>query len=158
MTPTIDFESLDQPHWSDAERTNARLVRDFMQMLMNDHNFDGVRATFDNDAYTQHNRTMPDGIGGVVATVEQFVKRFPGYSYDVKSIVASGDKVVFHSHVTMRESHRGNERKGLIIFDMWRVEDGAIVEHWDSLQALDMTMRMYLVASGGRIRNDNGIF
>ena len=125
---------------------------------MNDHDFDAVLEHFGNASYVQHNRTMPDGMGGVVETVKRLVKRFPEYSYDVKNIIASGDSVVFHSHVTMRKAHRGNERKGLIIFDMWRIEDGAIVEHWDSLQALDLPMRLYLAASSGKIRNNNGIF
>ncbi len=158
MTPTIDFDSLAQSHWTKAERTNARLVRDFVQMLMNDHDFDGVLERFGGGSYVQHNRTMASGLHGVIATVGRLVKRFPGYSYDVKNIIASGDRVVFHSHVTMREAHRGNERKGMIIFDMWGIEDGAIVEHWDSLQALDLPMRIVLAAGGGRIRNDNGLF
>ena len=158
MAPTIDFERLAQSHWSETERSNARLVSDFVQMLMNDHDIEGVRTQFGGGAYVQHNRTMPTGIPGVTATIERLVKRFPGYSYDVKNIIASGDKVVLHSHVTMQEKHRGNERKGFIIFDMWQVEDGAIVEHWDSMQALDLPMRMYMTATGGRVRNADGVF
>ena len=46
----------------------------------------------------------------------------------------------------------------MIIFDMWRIEDGVLVEHWDSLQALDLPLRMYQAATGGRIRNVNGPF
>ena len=158
MSPTIDFDALAQPHWSEAELANARLVHEFVQLVMNDHDFEAVLDRFAGGSYVQHNRTMPDGISGVVATVERFVKRFPDFSYDVKNIVASGDRVVFHSHATMRESHRGHDGKGLIIFDMWRIDGGAIVEHWDSLQALDLSMRLYLAASGGRKRNDNGVF
>ncbi len=158
MTPTIELDGLIRSHWTEAETTNARLIHGFVQTLMNDHDFDAVLEHFGNASYVQHNRTMTDGINGVVETVERLVKRFSEYSYDVKNIIASGDRVVFHSHVTMRKSHRGDESKGLIIFDMWRIEDGAIVEHWDSLQALDLPMRMYLASTGGKIRNDNGVF
>ena len=158
MPPVIDIAALDQPHWTETERTNARLALEFVQLLMNDHDFDAVRARFGGNTYTQHNRSMADGISGVLEAVEGVVKRFPGYSYDVKSIVASGNRVVLHSHATMRESHRGNDRKGLNIFDTWRVEDGALVEHWDSLQPLDLQMRLYVAMTGGRVRNSNGVF
>ena len=66
--------------------------------------------------------------------------------------------MVVLSHATIRSSHRGDDRKGYIIFDMWRLEDGVLVEHWDSLQALDLPMRMFQAATGGRVRNGNGPF
>ena len=158
MPPTIDFDTTARADWSVAERANAQRVHRFIQLLMNDHDFHAVREEFGGSPYTQHNRTMTDGLGGVLEAVERLVERFPEFSYDVKHMVSSGDLVVVLSHATMRSSHRGNDRKGMIIFDMWRLEDGAIVEHWDSLQALDLPMRLFQAASGGRIRNDNGPF
>lgn len=44
------------------------------------------------------------------------------------------------------------------IIDTWRIEDGRIVEHWDSIQALDFSMRVYSLISGGDIANENGVF
>ena len=158
MPPTIDIDTLTQPHWSDAERSNAALALRFVQLLMNDHDFDAVGKEFGAGQYTQHNRSMHNGIPGVIEAVEAVVKRFPGYSYDVKSIIASSDRVVFQSHATMRESHRGNDRKGFNIFDTWKVEDGALVEHWDSLEPIDLPMRLYFTLTGGRVRNSNGVF
>ncbi len=155
---TTDFDSLAQSHWSETENGNARRVHRFLELLMNDHDFDGVRREFGGSPYTQHNRTMRDGLDGVLEAVGGIVKRFPEYSYDIRQIVASGDRVIVFSHATMRASHRGDDTKGFIIFDMWRVEDGVLVEHWDSLQALDLPMRMLMTASGGRVRNDNGPF
>ena len=158
MPSTIDFDTLAQPHWSDSERSSAALALRFVQLLMNDHDFTAVSEEFGAGQYTQHNRSMHDGIAGVIEAVERIVKRFPGYSYDVKSIIASGDRVVFQSHATMRESHRGNDRKGFNIFDTWKVEDGALVEHWDSLEPIDLPMRLYFALTGGRVRNSNGVF
>ncbi len=158
MTPTIDFDTLARADWSESERANARQVHRFIQLLMNDHDFQSVREEFGGSPYTQHNRTMSDGLIGVLESVERLVRRFPEFSYDVKQMVSSGDRVVAFSHATMRSSHRGDDRKGMIIFDMWRLEDGALVEHWDSLQALDLPMRLFQAASSGRIRNGNGPF
>ena len=155
---TIDFDSIAQPDWSETERANAQQVARFIQLLMNEHDFDALREEFGGSPYTQHNRSMADGLEGVLESVERLVGRFPEFSYDVKEMVSSGDRVIAFSHATMRSSHRGDDRKGMIIFDMWRLDEGAIVEHWDSLQALDLPMRLYQAASGGKVRNDNGPF
>ena len=155
---TIDFEGLKKDHWSEAELGNARLLADFVQALMNDHNFDDVLTTFGNDSYLQHNRNIPEGMEALVAFVADFVKRFPDYGYDVKRILVDDDHVTFHSHVTIKKEHRGNDSKGLNIIDTWRVENGQIVEHWDAIQSLDGFMRFYALLTGGKVRNSNGVF
>ena len=157
-TIQIDFVSLEQAHWSDLERENARRITEFVQLLMNDHDFDAVLERFGNDRYVQHNRAIPDGFPALVSYVRDFAKRFPDYTYDVKRILADGDYVHFHSHVTTRARHRGDDTKGLNISDTWRLRDGQIVEHWDAIQPIDAFMRVYLALTGGRIRNGNGVF
>lgn len=157
-TLTIDVEKLGRPTWSEQERTNAALVADFVQLLMNEHDFDALRDRFGSSAYTQHNHGIPDGIEGVITTVGDLTKRFPDYAYDVKHILVDGDIVIFHSHATLRRSHRGNPRKGLNITDRWRIDNGEIVEHWDSIQPTDLFARFYALVAGGRVRNDNDTY
>lgn len=157
-TMTIELEELKRPTWSAEEHANASLVADLVRLLMNEHDFDAVRDRFGSNAYTQHNHTIPDGIEGVIGTISDLVKRFPDYAYDVKHIMVDGDMVIVHSHATLRQSHRGDPRKGFNITDRWRVVDGTIVEHWDSVQPMDLFARLYVVLSGGRVRNDNGTY
>lgn len=154
----VNFESLKKPNWTEQELKNAVLITDFVQNLMNNHNFDYVSQKFTNSAYTQHNRNLPDKMAGLVGFLKEFVKDYPEYSYDVKHIYVDGDYVIFHSHATLKKEHRGNDKKGMNIVDTWRLEDGKIVEHWDSIQALDGFMRFYSLLSGGKIRNSNGVF
>ncbi len=156
--PKIDLETLKRGHWSTEEAGNVELIADFVQKLMNDHDFDAVLDRYRNGSYVQHNRNIPDGIDGLVGLLRDFTKRFPDYSYDVRRIIADGDQVVFHSHATLKRNHRGNDRKGLNITDIWTIRNGEIVEHWDSLQALDGFMRFYSLMTGGNIRNTNGVF
>ncbi|MCG8329791.1 MAG: nuclear transport factor 2 family protein [Chitinophagales bacterium] len=156
--PKINFEKLKKGHWSEEERKNVDLIADFVQHIMNDHDFEYVLKTFDNNEYVQHNRAIPDGIKGLISYVTTFAKRFPEYSYDVKYIVASGDMVVFHSHVTTKAKNRGNEKKGFVITDTWKLRDGKIVEHWDAIQPLNGFFRFYIWLTGGKIRNSNGLF
>ena len=151
MASMTAFDTLAEDHWSNTERANAELVHRFVELLMNDHDFDTIRDEFAGTPYVQHNRTIPDGLEGVLATIGRTVKRYPEYSYDVKRLIPSGDVVVVFSHATMKAADRGDDEKGVIIFDMWRVEDGNVVEHWDSIQALDLPMRMYLASTSGKI-------
>lgn len=154
----IDFESLKQAHWSKEETENAELITDFIQNLMNNHDFDYVLKTYGNDEYIQHNRGIPDGLNALVHFVQNFAKRFPEYTYDVKRILADGDQIVFHSHATIKRKHRGNDKKGFNVIDTWKIKDGKIVEHWDAIQPIDGFMRLYVWLTGGNIQNSNGVF
>jgi len=156
--PSIDFHSLKKSDWTQQELKNAKLIADFVQSLMNDHNFDYVMREFNDSSYVQHNRNIPDKIEGLVEFLREFVEDYPEYSYEVKHIYVDGDFVIFHSHATLEKADRGNDQKGMNIIDTWRIENGRIVEHWDSIQALDGLMRFYFLMNGGSIRNTNGVF
>ncbi len=156
LAPTIEVAPKD--HWSDDERRNVELIADFVHLAMNTHDFALTRERYGASRYLQHSRGIPDGVEGLVGYLENLVGRYPGYSYDVKHIHADGEYVTFQSHATLKESHRGNDRKGLNIIDTWRVVDGRIAEHWDAIQPLDVQMRLFGLLLGGRARNANPIF
>ncbi|MEL6614675.1 MAG: nuclear transport factor 2 family protein [Bacteroidota bacterium] len=154
----VDLDSLSRPHWSEEEAANVAVVADFVQHVMNDHDFEYVLDTFGDHPYVQHSRGIPDGIPGLVGFVRQFAGRFPEYTYDVKHMYADGDTVIFHSHVTTKASHRGDESKGLNIIDTWQLRERQIADHWDAIQPLDGFMRFYVWLTGGAVRNENGVF
>ena len=154
----INHDSLKKDSWSDQETENVRLIIEFVQLLMNNHEFSTVLQKFDNDKYHQHNRNIPDGIKALVEYVENFVKRYPDYAYDVKHIYADGDFVIFHSQITTKKKDRGNDRKGINVVDTWRIENGQIVEHWDALQPMSGFFRFLFWLIGGKISNSNGVY
>lgn len=154
----INLESLQKNNWTEQELANATLITDFVQNLMNNHNFDYILKRYNNSSYVQHNRNLPDKITGLVGFLKEFVEDYPDYTYDVKHIYVDGEYVIFHSHATLNKDDRGNDKKGMNIIDTWRLENGRIVEHWDSIQALDGFMRFYSLISGGNIKNSNGVF
>ena len=154
----ININKLSQDHWSESEQRNVATVVDFVQKLMNEHNFDYILTHYNDSRYVQHNRNIPDKITGLVGFLEAFVEDYPDYRYDVKRITVDGNYVTFHSHATLDKADSGDDEKGLNIIDTWRLEDGKIVEHWDAIQALDGFMRFYALLAGGDIENDNGVF
>ncbi len=156
--PQIIFDHYVQDHWTQQEHENVMVVVDFFQHLMNEHDFEYTLEKYGGGRYTQHNRAIPDGMAGLVGYVKNLTKRFPEYSFDVKRIYADGDFVLLHSHSTLKAKHRGNEKKGFIITDTFRLENGKLAEHWDAIQPIDTFTRLLFLITGGAIGNSNPTF
>ena len=154
----MEINSFEKDRWSEQDKQNSKVALEFLNNLMNEHNFELIEKQYEAVKYLQHNRNVKDGISGAIQYFKTLTKRFPDFAYEVKSVLVDGDYVSIHSHATMNRKHRGNERKGFNITDTWRVEDGKLVEHWDAIQPLDNFMRFYYWMSGGTINNKNGLF
>lgn len=157
-TPKLDFKKYVQEQWTEQETENVKTVIDFFQHLMNEHDFEYTLKTYGGGTYIQHNRAIPDNIDGLVGYVKNLTKRYPEYSFDVKKVFADGDIVVLHSHTTVRAKDRGNEKKGFIITDTFRMENGKLVEHWDAIQPIDFFTRFLFMMIGGAKGNSNPTF
>ena len=157
-TLKINLDRFKKESWTKQEIENATIVVDFVQNIMNDHNFDYIRKKYGSHPYKQHNQSMTDGPSGVLEVVSNFAKRYPDYTDDVKHIYVDGASVIVHSHATNNKKHRGNPKKGLNIMDIWKVEDGEITEHWDAVQPIHGSMRFLFWMIGGKFRNNNTYF
>jgi predicted SnoaL-like aldol condensation-catalyzing enzyme len=58
----------------------------------------------------------------------------------------------------MKAKHRGNEKKGFIITDIFKLKGGKLAEHWDAIQPIDFFSRFLMLVSGGTIGNNNATF
>ncbi len=81
--------------------------------------------------YRQHNPGAPDGREAFIGFVSGFAKQFQELHVDIKRLVAEGELVAVHSHMTVSSGDRGNA-----VMDIFRLKDGKIVEHWDVLQPI----------------------
>ena len=81
--------------------------------------------------YIQHNPTAPDGVEGFRGFIKFLKEKFPNRSSEIKRVIAEGDLVVLHVH-----SKPSPEDRGSAIIDIFRVENGKIVEHWDVIQPI----------------------
>ena len=79
--------------------------------------------------YTQHNPTAPDGAEVFPDLIEGLFVQAPEASFHLKRAIADDNHVVLHYHLTMSPDDLGTA-----VVDIFRVEHGRIVEHWDVLQ------------------------
>ena len=81
------------------------------------------------DDYTQHNPDVPDGKAPFVGYFSGFFKENPQSRARIVRSATDGDLVYLHVHST-----NGPEDRGQAVVDIFRVDDGVIVEHWDVIQ------------------------
>ena len=83
------------------------------------------------DHYTQHNPTVPDGLDGFKAIVDYLRAKAPQSHSEIKAAFADGDRVILHVHSVAAPGDRGRA-----IVDIFRLDHGKIVVHWDVVQAI----------------------
>jgi predicted SnoaL-like aldol condensation-catalyzing enzyme len=113
---------------------NKRTVLDFYEKGLNQMDFEAAAVHF-GPRYIQHNPIAPDGIEGFKRFIAARKERSPQARSEIKRVVAEGDLVVLHVHAKREPNDRG-----LAIVDIFRLENGKIVEHWDVIQPVPETM------------------
>jgi predicted SnoaL-like aldol condensation-catalyzing enzyme len=107
---------------------NAAAAKGLLDMVFNQKQ---VAAAFDRyvgATYTQHNPLAADGRAAAISFLSGFLEK-NSVRYDIVRVIAEGDLVAVHSHVTFNSEGRGNA-----VVDIFRFEHGKIVEHWDVVQ------------------------
>lgn len=79
--------------------------------------------------YIQHNQGVEPGLDAFKAFLDMIREQTPQAVHDVKRAFVDGDHVTVHYHV-----RRWPDDLGWAVIDIFRVEDGMIVEHWDVMQ------------------------
>ena len=83
------------------------------------------------ETYTQHNPTVPDRPEVFKQFIPQWLSSVPDLTFDIRRVITEGDLVVLHYLMKT-----GPNDRGTAVVDIFRVEDGRVVEHWDVLQAV----------------------
>ena len=124
-----------------AEEQNKKTVVAFYDAAINGKDFAAASAYL-GDKYTQHNPLAADGPEGLKAFLEFAKENLGGFKVEFKRVLADGDFVIVHAHATNGPDDRGNA-----VIDIFRLENGKVVEHWDVMQPIPETAR-----------NDNTMF
>jgi predicted SnoaL-like aldol condensation-catalyzing enzyme len=109
---------------------NKKLVLDFYEEIIGRKDFEAARK-YMGATYRQHAPYATDGHEGLRAFVEWFRTNCPNHRYEVVRVLAEGDFVMLHLH-----GMGGPNTHGESVVDIFRVEDGKVVEHWDIIQPI----------------------
>jgi predicted SnoaL-like aldol condensation-catalyzing enzyme len=114
---------------NDAAAKNKQTVTAFYNLIFRDHKPAEAFERYGGDKYIQHNPNVPDGKDAVINFFTPFFKANPDARSEIKRAVAEGDLVWLHVHSKKTATDRGRA-----IVDIFRVEKGKVVEHWDVVQ------------------------
>ena len=111
----------------DLEKTeeNKALVRSFLVDVFQNANHDKLDHYISDQTYLQHNPNVPDGI----EALRDFVSSGK-FNYDfVFRVIGQGNYTVSYSKATY-------DGQAYAVFDIFRIENGKIVEHWDNMEPI----------------------
>jgi predicted SnoaL-like aldol condensation-catalyzing enzyme len=113
-----------------TQEANKKTVIAFYEAGLNQKDF-AKAAQYFGPRYIQHNPNAADGPEGFKRFVEFLREKFPQSHSEIKQVFADGDYVILHVHAVREPGTRGNA-----IVDIFRLENGKIVEHWDVVQPI----------------------
>ena len=119
---------------NDQLEANKRIVREWNDLAINQRKPEEAVAKYLGPNYRLHNPGAADGAEPFIAAVNGFAQTFPEFRMEPKRIIAEGDIVVLHSHLIREPGDRGRA-----VVDIFRLENGKIVEHWDVVQEVPET-------------------
>jgi predicted SnoaL-like aldol condensation-catalyzing enzyme len=119
---------------NDQLEENKRIVREWNELAINQHKPEEAVAKYLGPNYRQHNPGAADGPEPFIRFMKWFAQTYPDFRVESKRIIAEGNYVVLHSHLILKPGERGTA-----VVDIFRLENGKIVEHWDVVQEVPET-------------------
>lgn len=119
---------------SDLEN-NKRVVAAFVETVFNRHKVDEGIERFMGPYFIEHNPGVGDGVEAFRTFFTKFFAERPQTRFEIKRTFCEGDFVTVHAHWTDNPADRG-----LAVMDIFRMEKGRIVEHWDVIQPIPESM------------------
>ncbi|MCR4855974.1 MAG: nuclear transport factor 2 family protein [Erysipelotrichaceae bacterium] len=114
----------------DKTEENRELVKNFLHDVMQNKAPEKTPDYFDGDSYIQHNTGIADGLSSLGAALGDLAKKGIYMIYDnTHQILAQGDYVLAVSEGTFGGVPTS-------YYDLWRIEDGKIAEHWDVMETI----------------------
>lgn len=129
VAAAVNQQTLNAISATQQAENNKKIVTDFYEGVFLKHQVKAYADQYIGEKYTQHNPHVPDGKVPFVNYFTGHFKENPDAKSVIKRAVAEGDLVFLHVHSTQNAQDRG-----VAVVDIFRVENGKIVEHWDVQQ------------------------
>jgi len=127
----------------DKTEANKKLVRNFVDDILVNGKMEKLAGYFNGDNYIQHNPQIPDQLSGLGNALGEMAKAGITMKYDkIYKVLGEGNFVLVVS-----EGHLGGTHSSF--YDLFRVENGRIAEHWDTIEEIPAKENW---------KNDNGKF
>jgi len=127
----------------DKTEENKNLVKNFVNDILVNGKMEKLAGYFDGDNYIQHNPQIADGLSGLGKALKYMASQGITMKFDkVHRVLGEGNFVLTVSEGSFAD-------KPTSFYDLFRVENGKIAEHWDVMET---------IAPKDEWKNDNGKF
>ena len=122
---------------------NKTLVKNFVEDILVNGKMEKLAGYFDGDNYIQHNPNIANGLSGLGKALEYMASQGITMKFDkVHRVLGEGNFVLTISEGSFGDKHTS-------FYDLFRVENGKIAEHWDVMET---------ITPKDEWKNDNGKF
>lgn len=109
---------------------NKELVKNFVQDVLMGQHPEKLTTYFNGDNYIQHNPSIADGLSGLGKALDAMAKNGITMKYDtIHMTLGQGNFVLVVSEGSFGGKHTS-------YYDLFRVENGKIAEHWDVMETI----------------------
>ncbi|MFC6331951.1 nuclear transport factor 2 family protein [Paenibacillus septentrionalis] len=114
----------------DKTEANKAFVKSYVENILLGKKPDLLHTYFDEDNYIQHSPHIADGLSGLHAALQALKERKVEFEYThVHQVIGQGDFVLTVSEGLF-------DAQPTAFYDLFRVQDGKIAEHWDVIEAI----------------------
>lgn len=117
---------------SDLSLTDANkvLVKNFVEDILVNGKMEKLPGYFNGDAYIQHNPLIPDQLSGLGKALAEWAKQGITMKYDtIHKVLGEGNFILVVSEGHLAGKHNA-------FYDLFRVENRKIAEHWDTIEEI----------------------
>jgi predicted SnoaL-like aldol condensation-catalyzing enzyme len=126
-----DFHSASPDElYTEHERRNRDVVLEFYAACMNQRDWTAASRHLGAE-YREHDPQLADGPGGLRESLLLTHRDFPRSRTAINRVFVEGDMVAIHGR-----TDEGATRNGEARVDIFRLQDGRIVEHWGVIQPI----------------------
>ncbi|MFH1824119.1 MAG: nuclear transport factor 2 family protein [Candidatus Firestonebacteria bacterium] len=134
VTKTVSGRSqIDGPtQVADLDKTeeNKKIVKDFVNDVLFGKNPKKITDYISTEKYYQHNPGVADGLDGLSNALTELAKAGMPMTYSKNyRVLGEGNFVLTQSEGTFMKKH-------VAFYDLFRIEKGKIVEHWDTIEEI----------------------